>query len=101
MVERNGLFGTNEKCVHCEIDRKRAIEIDKERIRDKKVLNLSETESGKKSANQLVSPSFHGTSSTCSTESTISLTSSSVTPGIMRSASVNALCKALRAILAS
>ena len=40
-------------------------------------------------------------SSTCSTESTISLTSSSVTPGIMRSASVNALCRALSATRAS
>ena len=44
---------------------------------------------------------IQGISSTCSTESTISLTSSRVTPGMMRSASVNARCKALRAILAS
>lgn len=44
---------------------------------------------------------IQGISSTCSTESTISLTSSRVTPGMIRSASVNARCKALRAILAS
>lgn len=47
------------------------------------------------------SAAFQGISSTCSTESTISLMSSKVTPGMMRSASVNARCKALRAILAS
>lgn len=40
-------------------------------------------------------------SSTCSTESTISFTSSMVTPGMIRSASVNARWSALRAIRAS
>ena len=41
------------------------------------------------------------TSSTCSTESTISLTSSFVTPGMILSASVKALCRADSAIRAS
>ena len=44
---------------------------------------------------------LHRSSSTCSTESTISLISSRVTPGIMRSASVKARCRALRATRAS
>jgi len=46
-------------------------------------------------------PIFYRSSSTCSTESTISLTSSMVTPGIIRSASVNARWRALRATRAS
>lgn len=43
----------------------------------------------------------HRSSSTRSTESTISLISSRVTPGIMRSASVNERCRALSATRAS
>ncbi len=43
----------------------------------------------------------HLSSSTCSTESTTSLISSKVTPGMMRSASVNARWRALRATRAS
>lgn len=56
---------------------------------------------GSVSEELLHSSGFQWSSSTCSTESTISLMSSRVTPGIMRSASVNARCSALRATRAS
>ena len=50
---------------------------------------------------QIMVGNVHRSSSTCSTESTISLTSSLVRPGMILSASVNACCNWLKTARAS